>query len=186
MNPDEVLKKMREKMDMSIEACKKEFARIRTGKATPALVEDVIVSYYGTTTPLKQLAGISAPEPRLLVIQPWDPTSISEIEKAILSANLGITPHSDGKVIRIQIPQLTKERREELVKVLKRIAEEGRVSVRSIRRDAKEEVKRVEKAGDLPEDERYRLQDEIQKVTDSCIEKIDTILGDKEKEIMEV
>ena len=186
MSSDEILNKAKKKMDISIDVYKKELAKIRTGKANPALVEDVIVTYYGTATPLKQLAGISAPESRLLVIQPWDPSSVAEIEKAILSANMGVVPLNDGKVLRIQIPQLTTERREELVKVVKRIAEESKVAVRFIRRDVNEEIKKLEEAGDLPEDESHHLQDKVQKLTDAHTENIDTILGNKEKDILEV
>ena len=186
MKPEEILKHTREHMEKAIAACKREYVKMRTGRASASLVEDVVVSYYGTATPLKQLAGISTPQPRLLVIQPWDPSSITEIEKAILSANLGLTPNNDGKVLRLQIPQLTQERREDLAKIVKKVAEESRVSIRGSRRDANDQIKELEKKKEIPEDESRRLHEEVQKLTDSYIEKIDTLTEEKEKGIKEI
>jgi ribosome recycling factor len=175
-----------ERMDKVIAAFQKELAVLRAGRATPALLDRIEVNYYDTMTPLKQLAGITAPEPRLLVIQPWDKKSIQDIEKAILKSDLGLNPVNDGSVIRLSIPQLTEERRRELVKYVKKKAEECKVGVRNVRRDANESIRLLEKDGDLTEDERRRAQDEIQELTDEKIKEIDGILQAKEKEIMEV
>lgn len=181
-----VYKETEERMEKTVKSLKSEFASLRAGRATPALVEKISVDYYGVPTPLNQLANISAPEPRMLVIQPWDVKSISDIEKAILKSDLGINPTNDGKIIRLVIPQLTEERRKELNKVIKKKAEESKVAVRSIRRDANDKIKHMEKNGEISEDDSRRALDEIQKITDSYIQKIDKILEKKEKEIMEV
>ncbi|MDK2836459.1 MAG: ribosome recycling factor [Thermosediminibacterales bacterium] len=181
-----VYKETEERMEKTVKSLKSEFASLRPGRATPALVEKISVDYYGVPTPLNQLANISAPEPRMLVIQPWDVKSISDIEKAILKSDLGINPTNDGKIIRLVIPQLTEERRKELNKVIKKKAEESKVAVRSIRRDANDKIKHMEKNGEISEDDSRRALDEIQKITDSYIQKIDKILEKKEKEIMEV
>lgn len=172
-----------EKMKKSLDAAVREFAEIRTGRANPALVEGVMVEYYGTNTPLKQLAGIAVPEPRLITIQPWDPSSMPAIEKAILKSNLGITPNNDGKIIRIAIPSLTKERCEELIKVLHKIAEQGKVSLRTVRRDGIDGLKKMEDSKDIPEDARFKGQDEIQKLTEKHTKRIDDFLKEKEKEL---
>src|SRR5690554_6228693 len=172
-------------MEEVIEATKKAFAAIRTGRANPALLDRIVVSYYGTPTPLTQMAGISAPEPRLLVISPWDKNSIKDIERAILSSDLGLTPTNDGSVIRLAIPPLTEERRKELVKIVRKDTEDFRVAVRNIRRDLNEAVKKMEKNGDISEDESRRVQDEIQDLTNKYIAEIDNLLAQKEKEILE-
>lgn len=173
-------------MKKTIDVVKKEFASMRAGRATPALLEKVSVNYYGTPTPISQMANVTAPEARLLVIQPWDKSSIPEIERAIMKSDLGINPSSDGTVIRLAIPQLTQERRLELVKVVKKKAEEGRVAVRNVRRDANDALKAKEKKGEMPEDELRRNQDEVQKLTDKYIKEIDQITANKEQEIMQV
>ena len=173
------------KMKKSIEATRRGFSEIRTGRASPHLVEGIHVDYYGAPTILKSLASIAVPDARLIVIQPWDASVIPEVEKAIQKSNLGITPMNDGKVIRLQLPHLTQERREELKKVVKEIAEEGRVSLRTIRRDANEVVKKLEADKKIPEDERFKTQDAIQKVTDKHIKEIEDLLKEKEKELSE-
>ncbi|MDA8161978.1 MAG: ribosome recycling factor [Desulfobacteraceae bacterium] len=182
---DAVMKDTRAKMDKAIEVFQKELARIRTGRAAPALLEGVKVDYYGTTMPLNQLATIAAPESRVLTIQPWDVNALGLIEKAVLKSELGLTPNSDGKMIRINIPPLTEQRRKELVKMVKKVAEECKVTVRNIRRDILEKLKAQKKDKSLSEDGLFKLQDEIQKITDGHIKKIDGILAIKEKEIME-
>ncbi|MFU0790981.1 ribosome recycling factor [Cerasibacillus sp. JNUCC 74] len=180
---DDIMKQMKEKMEQAVQAFTKNLATIRAGRANPSLLDSVFVEYYGTSTPLNQLASVSAPEARLLVITPYDKTAISDIEKAIQKADLGISPSSDGNVIRINIPPLTEERRKDLVKVVGKYAEESRVQVRNLRREANDQLKKEE---GLPEDERRALQDDVQKATDKYIEKIDELAKNKEKEIMEV
>jgi ribosome recycling factor len=179
-------KKATEKMNTTIEVFKKDLSSIRTGRASLSLLEGVTVDYYGTPTPLNQVSTLGVPDPRQITIQPWDPKIIPDIEKAILKSNLGITPTNDGKIIRLNIPPLTEERRRELVKVAKKKAEDARIAVRNIRRDINEEIKKAEKEKLLSEDDANRLHDEVQKITDSFIAKIDDILHNKEKEIMEV
>src|SRR5690554_5042287 len=174
------------KMKKAVSATKEDFNTVRTGRARPSLVENIIVDYYGTPTPLQQMAKIAAPEPRLLVIEPWDKTALADVEKAILKANLGLTPNNDGKIIRINIPQLTEERRKELVKVVRDKAETGRIAVRNIRHDANDRLKELENNGDISEDNYHRGLDNIQDLTDKYIEKIDELLEEKEAEIMEV
>ena len=180
---DRISKESENKMKTAVEAVKKQFTTIRTGRAHPSLVDGVKVDYYGAMTPLKQLASISTPEPRLITIQPWDKNSIPMIEKAIMSSDVGITPINDGKVIRLAMPQLTQERREELIKALHRVAEEGRVSIRNSRHHANEEAAKLEKDKKLTEDDKFLSKDRVQKLTDDCIKKIDDILAEKEKEI---
>jgi len=175
-----------EKMEQPVAHLLKELSTIRTGRATPAVLDGVNIEYYNTATPLNQVASVSAPESRLLVIQPWDPTVLGEIEKAILRANLGLTPTNDGKVIRISIPALTEERRKDLVKVAKKMAEECRVALRNVRRDLNEAVKELEKKKLISEDEMRRSQGEVQKTTDSYIQKVGEIIQKKEKEILEI
>jgi ribosome recycling factor len=182
----ELMHTTREKMNKTVEATRSELAGIRSGRASAALVEHIRVDYYGADTPLNQLAGIAVPEPRLLVITPWDKTQIDSIEKALLKADLGVTPNNDGTVIRIPIPPLNEERRRELVKRVHRIIEEGKVALRNIRRDANEATKKAEKNGDTSEDEAHRDRDEIQKITDEFSEKLDELAKKKEEEIMEV
>jgi ribosome recycling factor len=174
------------KMSKAIEVLKGEFAGIRTGRANPALLDGIKVLSYGTTVPLNQVAGVSVPEARLLLIQPWDKNTLGEIEKAILKSELGLTPMNDGKVIRLPIPALTEERRHDLVKVVKKMSEESKVSIRNIRRDANEEVKKLEKDKKISEDESKKAHDRIQEVTDKYIVQVDEVLKKKEKEIMEV
>ncbi|GAB6180676.1 ribosome recycling factor [Desulfotomaculum defluvii] len=181
----EIISSAEGNMKKSVDVVRKEFASLRAGRATPSLLDKVSVSYYGTPTPLNQLANISVPEARMLVIQPWDKSVIPEIEKAIMKSDIGITPSSDGTVIRLAIPQLTQERRGELVKVIKKKAEEGRVAVRNIRRDANDSLKAKQKNG-VPEDEVKRGQDELQKLTDKYIKEIDETFKAKEQEIMQV
>ncbi|MGO0122694.1 ribosome recycling factor [Desulfothermobacter acidiphilus] len=173
-------------MKKAVEHLKKDLATIRTGRASPALLEKVVVDYYGTPTPVNQLATITSPEPRLLVIQPWDRSTINDIEKAILKSDLGITPTNDGQVIRLALPQLTQQRREELVRLARKRAEEARVAVRNLRREANDELKEKQKKENVSEDEIKRLQGEVQKLTEKYIKEIDTLLAAKEKEILEV
>lgn len=182
----ELKRKTNERMAVAIDSLKKEFASIRTGRASLALLDGIMVNYYGSLTPLQQLSSLSLPESRQIAIQPWDPKIISDIEKAIMKSDLGITPVNDGRIIRIHIPPLTEERRKQLVKVVKKKAEEAKVAVRNIRRDTNEETKKLEKEKHLSEDDIKRFHDEIQKLTDSYIAKVDEILDHKEKEIMEV
>ncbi|MGI6552161.1 MAG: ribosome recycling factor [Bacillota bacterium] len=174
------------KMKKALEVLNKEFASVRAGRANPALLDRVQVDYYGTMTPLNQLASISAPEARLLVIQPWDKSIIASIEKAILKSDLGLNPSNDGTVIRISIPQLTQERRQELVKVVRKKAEEFRVVIRNIRRETNDKIKAQEKNGEISEDEAKKMQDRTQKLTDKYIELVDKALQIKEEEIQEV
>jgi ribosome recycling factor len=181
-----IIKEAESNMKKTIEVVKKEFASMRAGRATPALLDKIMVNYYGTPTPVNQLANISVPEARLLVIQPWDKSSLPEIEKAILKSDLGINPASDGTVIRLAIPQLTQERRTDLMKVIKKKAEEGRVAVRNIRRDVNDQLKSQQKDGKMSEDELKRSQDEVQKLTDRYIKEVDALLSTKEQEIMQV
>lgn len=183
---DDILKETESKMKKALEAARREFAPIRTGSAQSSLVENISVDCYDTTMPLKQVAAISAPEARLVIIRPWDPSTLGPIEKAILASEVGLTPTNDGKLIRISVPHLTEERREELIKVVRRIAEDGRVSIRSIRRDAIETLKEKEKDGSVTVDQRFKSQDKAQALTDRYISEIDRILADKEREIREV
>ncbi len=181
----DVLKGTEEKMEKAYEAVVREFSEVRTGRANPHLVEGIRIDYYGTPTPLKQIASISVPDARLIVIQPWDLSAIPEIEKAVLKTNLGLNPINDGKVVRLPVPQLSKERREEMTKLVRDLTEHGRISMRTIRRDANDLVKKLEHDKKIPEDERFKVQDGIQKITNKYIEKIDTLLKDKEKELLE-
>jgi ribosome recycling factor len=173
-------------MEEVIEATKKAFAAIRTGRANPALLDRIVVSYYGTPTPLNQMASISVPEPRLLVVTPWDKTAIKDVEKAILASDLGLVPTNDGTVIRIAIPTLTEERRKELVRVVRKDAEDYRVAVRNIRRDLNDDLKKMEKDGDISEDTLHRVLEKVQELTNDFIKQIDELLEAKEKEIMEI
>jgi ribosome recycling factor len=175
-----------QRMDKSVDATHEHFNSVRTGRATPALLDRVSVDYYGTATPLKNLATINAPEPRMLTIQPFDPTSIKQIEKTIQESDLGLTPSNDGKLIRLPIPQLTEERRKELVKVVRHMAEEGRVAVRNVRRDAIKHLEELVKNGSVGDDEERAAEGRVQKLTDEHVAKIDDLLKRKEAEIMEV
>ncbi|KPK97018.1 MAG: ribosome recycling factor [Omnitrophica WOR_2 bacterium SM23_72] len=185
MTTKEIIRNTEDKMKKALESVTREFSEIRTGRASPHLVEGLHINYYGTPTLLKQLASISATDAHLIVIQPWDISCVTEIEKAILKSNLGITPSNDGKVIRLTFPPLSKDRRQELVRVVHRMAEEGKVSLRTIRRDAKESLEKLEKDKVIAEDDKFRGIDELQKVVDRYIAKIDEILKIKEKEILE-
>ena len=177
---------LNEKIEKSLSVLKEEMGTVRAGRANAALVDKVVVEYYGTPTPLKALANISVPEPRTLLISPFDPKSIPDIEKAINAANIGINPANDGKVVRLQIPQVTEERRKELTKVVKKLGEDTKVAVRNLRRDANDKVKKMEKAGDFTEDDVKGTLDDIQKLTDKAVKDIDDIVAAKEKEILEV
>jgi ribosome recycling factor len=182
----EILASVKEKMDKTMEHIHREFSSIRTGRASTALLDGIQVDYYGSSVSLNQIANISVPDAKLLLITPYDKGGLADIEKAILKSDLGLTPNNDGKVVRIPIPELTEERRKDLVKVVKRLAEDSRVSLRGIRRDANDKVKKAEKSGDVPEDDSHRIQDEIQKVLNEYIKDIDDSLKAKEAEIMEV
>jgi ribosome recycling factor len=184
--PSQVKANAKEKMAKAIQAYSRELASIRAGRANASLLDRITVDYYGAPTPVNQLAGISVPEARLLVIQPYDKSILGDIEKAILKSDLGLNPTSDGNIIRIVIPQLTEERRKELVKVVKKEAEEAKVAIRNIRRDANDELKKLEKSGEITEDALRGFSDDIQKLTDENIAKVDTMTKDKEKEILEV
>jgi len=176
----------REKMGHPIEFLHKELSSIRTGRATPAILDGVQVDYFNTPTPISQLASVSAPESRLIVVQPWDPTVLGEMEKAILRANLGLTPTNDGKVIRIAIPALTEERRKELVKVAKKMVEEAKVALRNVRRELNEQLKELQKKKEISEDQMHTAQGDVQKLTDKFIEQVNGIIQKKEKEILEI
>jgi ribosome recycling factor len=182
----ELRKKTSDRMQGAIDALKKEFGSVRTGRASMSLLDGIVVDYYGTPTPVQQLSSLSIPESRQIAIQPWDQRLIPEIEKAIMKSDLGLTPMNDGKTIRINIPILTEERRKQLVKIVKKRAEESKIGVRNIRRESNEELKKLEKDAHISEDEVKKEHEEIQKITDSFIKKIDDLLEHKEKEIMEV
>ncbi|KAB2494670.1 ribosome recycling factor [Priestia filamentosa] len=184
--PKTVLNETKERMEKATGALTRELATVRAGRANPSLLDKVMIEYYGVQTPLNQLATISVPEARMLVIQPYDKTQLAEIEKAIMKADLGLTPSNDGTIIRITIPALTEERRRELVKLVKKYSEDSKVAVRNIRRDGNEDLKKLEKNGEITEDDLRSYTEDIQKLTDSYIEKVDGIAKDKEKEIMEV
>lgn len=183
---NEIRKKAEDKMNKALELLKKEFASIRTGRASLGILDGITVEYYGSPTPLNQVANLSIPEPRMIVIQPWEPKMLAEIEKAILKSDIGLTPTNDGKIIRLSIPPLTEERRQQIVKQAKKLAEDARVAVRNVRREVNEEIKKKAKDSHLSEDETKKMQDEIQKATDNTIKKIDDLLAHKEKEILTV
>ena len=182
---EKVFENMESSMEKAIQAYQKELNRLRTGRASPALLEGIRVDYYGTPTPINQTASINIPESRLIVIQPWDKSTIEPIEKAIQKANLGLSPTNDGTVIRISIPPLTEERRKELVKLAKKMAEECKIAVRNVRREANDALKKLEKDKKLSEDDLHRSTDEVQKSTDAKVEQIDEIMEAKQKEILE-
>ncbi len=183
---DELLEDARDRMAKSVEAIRHEFGSVRTGRASPALLDRISVDYYGATTPLKQLATITAPEPRLLTIQPYDKSSIKAIERAILESDVGLTPGNDGNVIRLNVPELTEERRKQLVKVVRQIAEEGRVAIRNVRRDVMHDLRELKEAGEAGSDDEHRAEVELQKVTDARVSELDEALKQKEQEILEV
>ena len=182
---ESIYQETKDNMGKSIDALKNEFNRVRTGRASLTILDGIRVDYYGTLTPLNQMATLSVPESRLITIQPWDVSVIKEIEKAILKSDLGLTPSNDGKIIRISIPPLTEERRKELVKVINKISEDHKIAVRNIRRDSNELLKGLKKDGDISEDEAFKAQDQVQKITDEHIKLIDDVNKDKEKEILE-
>jgi ribosome recycling factor len=183
---DELIADARERMDKSVEAIRSEFGSVRTGRASPALLDRIMVDYYGAQTPLKQLATISAPEARLLSVQPYDKNSIKSIEKAILESDVGLTPNNDGSIIRLQIPELTEERRKQLVKVVHSICEEGRVAVRNIRRDIMHDLRELKSEGEVGSDDEHRAEQELQKLTDEKVGELDSLMHNKEAEILEV
>lgn len=182
----EIVQEAEEKMGKTVDVFRKDLASLRAGRATPALLDKIQADYYGAITPVNQMANISVPEARLLLIQPWDKSTIPVIEKAILKSDLGLTPSNDGNVIRIGVPQLTEERRKDLVKVVKKKTEEARVAVRNIRRDTNDMIKESEKDREISEDESKRYLDDVQKLTDKMVKRVDEIMEAKEKEIMEV
>ena len=182
----EIHSEAEKKMQKTLKVLQEQLVTIRAGRANPGLLDRITIDYYGVPTPLNQIAGISAPEPRLLMIQPYDSSTLKEIEKAILKSDLGINPNNDGKVIRLVIPQLTEERRVELVKLVKKYGEEAKVAIRNERRNANEEIKKLKKKGELTEDDEKKAQDEVQKLTDKYIELIDKTVEKKETEIMEI
>ncbi|SCL82958.1 ribosome recycling factor [Sporanaerobacter sp. PP17-6a] len=182
----DIHKETEERMKKTISVYKEELAGIRAGRANPSILDKITIEYYGAVTPLVQVAGISAPEPRLLVIQPWDPKTISLIEKSILKSDLGLNPSNDGKIIRLVIPQLTEERRKSLVKMVKKAAENAKVAVRNTRRDSNEKLKKMEKNKEISEDERKEAEEETQKITDKYVEEIDKLTLKKENDLMEV
>jgi ribosome recycling factor len=183
---DDLIQDAGRRMDRSVESTRGSFNTVRTGRASAALLDRIEIDYYGQRTPLKQLASVNVPDPRLLTIQPYDPTSIKSIEKAIQESDLGLMPSNDGKLVRLPIPQLTEERRKELVKVVRQIAEEGRVAVRNVRRDAIHHLKELVDNGDVGADEEHRAEDRVQKLTDEHTKAIDDLLKHKEAEILEV
>jgi len=185
MTARELLHNSEEKMKKAVDSVAREYTEVRTGRAHPGLVEGMHIDYYGTPTLLKQLASISVPDPHMIVIQPWDPTAIVEIEKAIMKSSLGVNPSNDGKIVRLSIPPLSKDRRQELVKVVHQMAENGRVSLRTIRRDAKEALEKMEKDKLIPEDDKFRGIDELQKMVDKHTARVEDLLKNKEKEVLE-
>lgn len=183
---NEVIFEMAEKMEKSVETFRIELSKVRTGRASLGLLDDITVSAYGSQMPLNQVGSLTIPESRMIAIQPWDPQMLPAIEKAILKSDIGLTPASDGKIIRLNIPQLTEERRRDLVKHVKKVAEEYRVAIRNIRRDAIDILKKQKKDKEISEDDQFKLQDEAQRETDMYMKKIDEITASKEKEVMEV
>ncbi|MDR1292014.1 MAG: ribosome recycling factor [Clostridiales Family XIII bacterium] len=183
---DDIQQRLKDKMEKTVSILKENLNTVRAGRANPALLDKVVVEYYGAPTPLKQIANISSPDPRSLMVVPFDPKSLHDVEKAIGAANIGINPSNDGKSLRLQIPQLTEERRKELTKLVHRFGEDAKVAVRNERRDANEKLKKQEKDGELTEDDLKDEEKEVQKKTDGCVKDIDAIIADKEKEILEV
>jgi ribosome recycling factor len=186
MTAKEILKETEGKMKKTMETVLREFSEVRTGRAQPSLIEDMHINYYETSTPIKQLAAVSSPDPRQILVQPWDANAIADIEKAILNSKLGVNPTNDGKVIRLIFPALSTERREEFIKVCKDMSERGRVTLRSIRRDANEKIKKMQGEGHVSEDEKFKGEEEVQKMTDRYIKEVDALLERKSKELREV
>ncbi len=185
MNARDIIQQTDEKMKKSLESLRREFMEVRTGRAHPGLIEGMHVNYYGTPTLLKQLASITIPDPRSIIIQAWDVSVLPEIEKTINTSKLGVTASNDGKIVRIAIPQLSEERRKELAKVVKDMAENGRISIRTIRRESNEKIKKLQSDGQVTEDESFKSQDGIQKLTDKFIKDIDALLSEKSRELTE-
>jgi ribosome recycling factor len=183
---DELLQDAREHMAKSVDATRHKFGSVRTGRASTALLDRITVDYYGAQTPLKQLATVSAPEARLLTVQPYDKSSIKNIERAIMESDIGLTPNNDGQIIRLQVPELTEERRKELVKVVRNLAEEGRVAIRNIRRDTMHDLRELRDAGEAGSDDEHRAEEALQRLTDEKVKELDGVLKAKEEEILEV
>jgi ribosome recycling factor len=183
---DDLLQDAREHMEKSVDATRGKFGSVRTGRASTALLDRITVDYYGAQTPLKQLATVSAPEARLLTVQPYDKSSIKNIERAIMESDIGLTPNNDGQIIRLQVPELTEERRKELVKVVRHLAEEGRVAIRNIRRDVMHDLRELRDAGEAGSDDEHRAEEALQKLTDEKVKELDAVLKAKEEEILEV
>jgi ribosome recycling factor len=183
---DDLLQDAREHMEKSVDATRHKFGSVRTGRASTALLDRITVDYYGAPTPLKQLATVNAPEARLLTVQPYDKSSIKNIERAILESDVGLTPNNDGQIIRLQVPELTEERRKELVKVVRHLAEEGRVAIRNIRRDVMHDLRELRDAGEAGSDDEHRAEEALQKLTDEKVKELDAVLKAKEEEILEV
>jgi ribosome recycling factor len=183
---DDLLQDAREHMEKSVDATRGKFGSVRTGRASTALLDRITVDYYGAQTPLRQLATVSAPEARLLTVQPYDKSSIKGIEKAILESDIGLTPNNDGQIIRLQVPELTEERRKQLVKVVRNLAEEGRVAIRNIRRDTMHDLRELRDAGEAGSDDEHRAEEALQKLTDEKVSELDAVLKAKEEEILEV
>ena len=183
---DDFLADTREHMNKSVEATRAKFGSVRTGRASSALLDRIMVDYYGAMTPLKQLATVSAPEARLLTVQPYDKSSVKAIERAILESDIGLTPNNDGQIIRLQVPELTEERRKQLVKVVRGIAEEGKVAIRNIRRDTMHDLRELRDAGEAGSDDEHRAEEALQKLTDEKVKELDALVKSKEEEILEV
>jgi len=183
---DDFLNDTRDHMDKSVDATRGKFGSVRTGRASPALLDRIVVDYYGAQTPLKQLATVSAPEARLLTVQPYDKSSIKNIERSILESDIGLTPNNDGQIIRLQVPELTEERRKQLVKVVRGLAEEGKVAIRNIRRDTMHDLRELRDAGEAGSDDEHRAEEALQKLTDDKIKELDALVKSKEEEILEV
>jgi ribosome recycling factor len=183
---DDFLSDAREHMDKSVDATRGKFGSVRTGRASPALLDRIMVDYYGTPTPLRQLATVSAPEARLLTVQPYDKSSVKAIERAILESDVGLTPNNDGQIIRLHVPELTEERRRQLVKVVRSLAEEGKVAVRNIRRETMHDLRELRDAGEAGSDDEHRAEEALQKLTDEKVKELDALLKGKEEEILEV
>jgi len=183
---DDFLNDTRDHMDKSVDATRGKFGSVRTGRASPALLDRIVVDYYGAMTPLKQLATVSAPEARLLTVQPYDKSSIKNIERSILESDIGLTPNNDGQIIRLQVPELTEERRKQLVKVVRGLAEEGKVAIRNIRRDTMHDLRELRDAGEAGSDDEHRAEEALQKLTDDKIKELDALVKSKEEEILEV
>ncbi|HKL49050.1 MAG TPA: ribosome recycling factor [Desulfuromonadales bacterium] len=183
---EEVISTARQGMNKAIDALKKDLSRVRTGRASTAILDEVVVDYYGTPTPLNQVGTLSVPEPRLITIQPWEKNMIPQIEKAILKSDLGLTPNSDGQVVRISFPPLTEERRREMVKLARRLGEDAKIAIRNVRREANETLKKLEKEKEISEDDLKRGEKDVQDLTDSFVQKVDDTIDKKEKEVMEI